>query len=239
MKAVILAAGEGKRLRKILGSKPKALLEIRSIPLIERVILSLTRKNILDIIVIIRKDAIELKNFLEKKSRDFSIKITIVQENTESGLFSFLTLEPFLNNGYFLLFTVDIIYKEQDFSLFIDFCRDNSNIDMIMAVTKFVLDEKPVFAQISNKNRIIGFGRKYVKDSDMVSAGMYYCSSQIYREKKEALSKNIKHLSDFFGWVVNKGYRVIGFTVSKVVDVDDEKDAKEAAKFLDFLDTNK
>lgn len=239
MKAAILAAGEGKRLRNILGERPKPLLEVCGVPLIERIILSLIKRDIRNLVVIIRKDATQLKEFLKKKERELAVKITVVQENTKSAMFSFFALEPFLKDEPFFLFTVDTIYKEQDLSLFVDFCRSNFDADMIIGVTQFILDEKPVFAQINEQHKVTGFGRKYVQSGKAVSAGMYYCSPRIYREKNEALKNNIKHSSDFFGWVVAKGYHVLGFPVSKVIDVDDENDLREAAKFLSCLDSNK
>lgn len=235
MKAAILSAGEGRRLRNILGGRPKALLEICGVPLIERVISSLIKNDIRDLVVIIRKDAIQLKEFLEKRKKKFAAEITIIQKNTKSGMFSFFALEPFLNDKPFLLFTVDVIYKEQDFSLFINFCRKKYDADMIIGVTQFILDEKPVFAHLDREYKVTGFGRKYIKSSKIISAGMYYCSPKIYREKNAALKNSIEHLSDFFGWVVARGYHVLGFPVSKVIDVDDENDLREAVKFLGYL----
>ena len=81
MKAAILSAGEGRRLRNILGGRPKALLEICGVPLIERVISSLIKNDIRDLVVIIRKDAIQLKEFLEKRKKKFAAEITIIQKN--------------------------------------------------------------------------------------------------------------------------------------------------------------
>jgi len=231
MKAAILAAGEGKRLRKILGGVPKPLLKICGKALIERLIFSLVKNNISDIVVIIRKDAVLLKNFLENL-RNKKINITLVERNTKSGMWSLFELEPFLSKENFFLFTADIVYKGGDLKNFIDFCRRNQNADLIIAVTPFILDEKPVFAKLDEKNRLIAVGRRYLKSGEFVTAGMMYCSPKIFKEREEALKNNIEHLSDFLGWIVKKGYYAIGFPISKVIDVDDERDVEEAKKFL-------
>jgi NDP-sugar pyrophosphorylase family protein len=229
MKAAILAAGKGTRLRKVIGEEPKALLRIRGVPLIERLIRILVKNDIRDLTVIIREDATTLKRYLEKIT---DAQITIVQKNTESAMFSFFALEPYLRCESFLLFTVDTVYREEDFSRFIDFCRKNSDADLLLTATSFVMDEKPVFVRFDEKNKISAVGRKYLHSGSLVLAGMYYCSPRIFQEMQNALKHDIKHLSDFFGWVVANGYDVRGIQVSKVIDVDDEDDVAEAERFL-------
>lgn len=231
MKAAILAAGKGTRLGSVLGEKPKALLEICGIPMIERLIKILVRNGVHDIVVIIRKDASALKLFLEKMMND--AKITIVQENTEGAMFSFRALQPYLEDTSFLLFTVDAIYKEIEFARFMDFCRRNPQVDLLLTATSFILDEKPVFIKFDQKGRVVAVGRKYLQEGRLVLAGMYQCSPNIFHEMNEAQAHGIAHLSDFLGWVVAKGYDVRGIQVSKVIDVDDPGDIEEAEKLLE------
>jgi MurNAc alpha-1-phosphate uridylyltransferase len=235
VKAVILAAGKGKRLKDVLGEEPKALLKICGIPMIERLIRVLVKSGVQDLVVIIRKDATNLRRFLEDRKNE--IKTTIVQENTESTMASFFALEPYLRKEPFLLLTVDTFYKEEDFSFFIDFCRKNPNADLLLSATSFILDEKPAYVQFGQKGRITAVGRKYLQSGRLVLAGMYYCSPKIYREMDNALRHSIEHLSDFFGWVVVSGYDVRGIEVSKVIDVDDEGDIKEAEELVESSKT--
>ncbi|MFZ0406063.1 MAG: sugar phosphate nucleotidyltransferase, partial [Nitrososphaeraceae archaeon] len=51
MKAVILAGGMGKRLRPLTDDRPKAMIEIQSVPIIERQIRWLSKLGIKEIIV--------------------------------------------------------------------------------------------------------------------------------------------------------------------------------------------
>jgi NDP-sugar pyrophosphorylase family protein len=229
MKAAILAAGKGERLRSITRGEPKALLKICGLPLIERILLSLVANKIKDVIVIMREDATLLEEYLKKRKNN--IKITIIKRNTKSAMWSFFELEPFLKEP-FLLFTVDIVYREDDFSRFIDFCRRNSKADLIIAVTSFVCDEKPVFVKFDERKRVVALGRRYLKSGDFVTAGMMYCNPRIFKEKEEALRNDIEHLSDFFGFIAEKKYNVLAVELSKVIDVDDEHDVKEAERFL-------
>ncbi|MHA1829319.1 MAG: NTP transferase domain-containing protein, partial [Candidatus Heimdallarchaeaceae archaeon] len=52
MKAVIIAAGQGSRLSKIRQSKPKPLVSLLGVPLIQRVILSAKKAGIDDFIIV-------------------------------------------------------------------------------------------------------------------------------------------------------------------------------------------
>jgi len=53
LQAVILAAGEGVRLRPLTQNKPKALIPVANKPIIEHTILSLLEAGIRDIIVVV------------------------------------------------------------------------------------------------------------------------------------------------------------------------------------------
>ena len=64
MKAIILAAGQGKRIPKVTKNKPKCLIKINKISLIERQISFLHKLNINDIIIV--KGFKKKKNFNKK-----------------------------------------------------------------------------------------------------------------------------------------------------------------------------
>ena len=53
MQAVILAAGEGKRVRPLTRGRPKALLPVANRPIIEYVIEALLKNGIRDIVVVV------------------------------------------------------------------------------------------------------------------------------------------------------------------------------------------
>lgn len=231
MIGAIVAAGQGTRLKSVLSGKPKALLEICGTPMIDRVISSFVRNGISRIAIVIRTDATAIMDHVERMK--FPVSIEFVQRDTKSGLFSFLSLEKVLRGEPFLLSTADVIYNEASVRDFMNFCRVNQDADMILTVTEFVMDEKPVYAQVNEKNYVTSFGRRFVGAGKFVSAGMYYCQPTIYREKEDALRNGIEHLSDYFGWIVAAGYKVLAFPVSKVIDVDDEEDIREAERFLE------
>ncbi len=80
MKAMIFAAGLGVRLRPLTDTKPKALVEINGVTLLELVINRLKKTGVNEIIINVHHFAGQIIDFLDKKQR-FNIRIEISHEN--------------------------------------------------------------------------------------------------------------------------------------------------------------
>ena len=75
MKAVILAAGEGKRLRPITSSRPKPLIPIAGKPLLEHTILGLKAAGIDEVLLIVGYKEQLIKDYFGNGIEKFNIKI--------------------------------------------------------------------------------------------------------------------------------------------------------------------
>lgn len=78
MRAMILAAGLGTRLKPWTLEHPKALVPVDGIPMLERVILKLKSQGFDEIVVNVHHFAGQITDFLD--SKDFGIKISISDE---------------------------------------------------------------------------------------------------------------------------------------------------------------
>jgi NDP-sugar pyrophosphorylase family protein len=116
MKAFILAAGLGTRLKPLTDYKPKALVEINGIPLIELIISRLIRFGFNQIIVNVHHFANDIINFLNEKN-NFGIEIVISNEkdlllDTGGGLkkagWFFDDEKPFLVHNVDILSNIDL-----------------------------------------------------------------------------------------------------------------------------------
>lgn len=116
MKAMIFAAGLGTRLQPLTNSKPKALVEIEGIALLEIVIKNIMRQGFDEIIINLHHFAHQIVDFIERK-KSFGIKITFSDEtgkllNTGGGLKKarhFLSgKEPFLVHNTDIISTIDL-----------------------------------------------------------------------------------------------------------------------------------
>ena len=84
MKAVILAAGEGMRLRPLTVSEPKVMIPVANRPILEYVIDSLVKNDVTDIVVVVgyRKERI-MSHF--EDGRKFGAKIEYVVQEKQLG----------------------------------------------------------------------------------------------------------------------------------------------------------
>lgn len=111
MKALILAAGLGTRLRPWTLSHPKALVPVGGVPMLERVIVRMREQGFSDITVNVHHFADQIIGFLS--SRDFGVTIHISDETDcllDTGG-AILKAAPFLaaDNRPFLVHNVDIL----------------------------------------------------------------------------------------------------------------------------------
>lgn len=111
MKAMIFAAGKGTRLKPLTDSKPKALVEINGVPMLEIVIHKLIKSGVQEIMINVHHMANQIIDFLNKKN-NFGIRIEISHEkdqllDTGGGLKKAAWF--FNGNNSFIVHNVDII----------------------------------------------------------------------------------------------------------------------------------
>jgi NDP-sugar pyrophosphorylase family protein len=151
MKAMIFAAGLGTRLQPLTIKKPKALIEIKGIPLLEIIITRLKKYGFNEIIINIHHFADQIENFLKSK-HNFDISITLSDErelllDTGGGLKKAASL--FGDCKAFLVHNVDVL---TDINL-----NELYNYHMLHGnlVTLSVRDRKTSRAFLINDHKII------------------------------------------------------------------------------------
>ncbi len=84
MKAVILAAGEGTRLRPFTNSEPKGMLPISNRPILEYVIKALAQNKIRDIVIVVGYHKERIMSYFED-GKDFDVKISYIVQKRRVG----------------------------------------------------------------------------------------------------------------------------------------------------------
>ena len=231
MKAGIIAAGEGSRLKAEGISLPKPLIVVDGMPLIERLLNSYVRCGITEVACIINEYSLQVKDFVEKKN--FGIPIQFHVETTPSSMHSVLALEPYLNQEKFLLSTVDSIFDDNDLKRFIRYAEDHPEKDGVLAITDFIDDEKPLYVQLNDDNNIIWFGKEgAVETPRWVTGGLYILSPKIFSEKQRVLAKGMERLRNFLGYLLEQGYKIDAFPFSRIIDIDHVSDIRTAENLL-------
>ena len=101
MKAIILAAGKGVRMRPLTYETPKSLIKIKGKPVIEHIFESLP-SDISEVIVVVKHLGDRIKEYLgdEFKGR----RVTFVEGSEKGTAYSFLAAKPHLAGEFLVLY---------------------------------------------------------------------------------------------------------------------------------------
>ena len=228
MKAGIIAAGEGSRLRNEGIGLPKPLVPVDGTPLIERLIRTFIRHGITEIACIVNEYSIDVKRFVEECR--FQAKISFVVKTTPSSMHSLFALAPMLRNERFLLSTVDAIFREEEFASYLRYATEHESADGVLAITDFIDDENPLYVQMDAGKRIRSFSKS--ESSEWITGGLYFFSPRIFDEMDAVLQNKIERLRNFLGHLLDHGYILEGFPFSKMIDIDHVRDIDTARKWI-------
>ncbi len=202
MQAVILAAGEGKRVRPLTRSRPKALIPVANRPIIEYVIDALLKNGIRDIIVVVGYRKEQVIRFLNQ----LEIPVEVVIQPKQLGTAHALQCAESKIKGDFLVLPGDNYIDPHSIAritgksnaMLVREHPNPSNFGVVMLQDGYVTEivEKPEHAQ-----------------SLMVSTGIYSLKKEIFSHIQG------NDLTEAIAAMIQKGIRVQG------IPADDWQDA--------------
>ena len=217
MRGGIIAAGEGSRLRQAGYTEPKPLVAIAGTRLIERVIGNFLAAGIGSLVIIFNEEGgRECECWVRSRFSDADIDIIV--KTTASSLESFLTIGGRIKEGPALISTVDAWCSPSDFIAFVEQAARQPSDAMVLAVTPFVADERPLWVDLDQSGRVKTLGDK---TGTMVTAGMYLVPEHV---RRLSVPRGLSRLRDFLSWLVTSGEPVFGIPIKTVVDVDRAED---------------
>lgn len=229
MNYAIIAAGEGSRLVQEGSVLPKPLIEIGGKPMITRLIDIFIKNNAKSISIIINEEMKEVYDFLSSLS--LNIPLNLVVKSTPSSMHSFFELRDFLRNGKFCLTTVDTIFRENEFTRYIQTFAENEKCDGMMAVTDFVDDEKPLYVGVDRDMLINGF-YDTAENCKYISGGVYGLTPKAIDTLEICMQSGHSRMRNFQRQLVSDKLILNAFPFAKIVDVDHVKDIEQAEQFL-------
>ena len=233
MKAGILGAGRGERLRTAANSKPLAKVQGRT--LIEHVLHSLGEAGANEVVILINQDSLAVRDHVSAATWPFPIRWIV--ETTESSMHSFLRLIETLaasgDNGPFLLSTVDTVSPASAYADFVAAAREHeTEADVTLALTTPGDDEKPLLVRTApNESRVLALGSA-AAPSDRATAGVYLVRASILAEAESARADGLDALRLFLARLLERGYRLDGIPMAETIDVDRPADLETAEAFL-------
>jgi NDP-sugar pyrophosphorylase family protein len=232
MRAGIIAAGDGSRLRAAGILTPKPLVKVGGMSLLERTLRALVENGIEEVALIVNEGMAEVVEVA--RGLDLPLRLSTVIRTTESSMHSLYHLKPYLSQDRFVLCTVDSIILPEEFSGFIRHVTSRPEIELLLSYTDFVDDEKPLRLAVGRNERVLGLGEE-AAGSPFVTAGLYGLSPRVFSTLEEAVQNKLQKLRNFLGLLVQRGLDCRGYRLSKAIDVDRPHDIKVAEDFLNHI----
>lgn len=230
MNYAIIAAGEGSRLAEEGVKLPKPLVKLNGKEMIRRLIDVFLANNAKSISIIVNEEMTQVQEYVNTLELD--IPLNIVVKSTPSSMHSFFELREYLRDGKFCLTTVDTIFKEDEFSKYIQAFIADDSADGMMAVTDYIDDEKPLYVEVDEKGMMI---KGFLDSSDnckYISGGIYGLTPKAIETLERCLASGQSRMRNFQRQLVADGLNLKAHSFAKIVDVDHAEDIAKAEAFL-------
>ncbi len=231
MNYAIIAAGEGSRLLKEGVTLPKPLVELNGVPLIDRLIHIFIQNNAESVSVIVNEQMTAVRKHIE--NLQLPLPLNLVVKSTPSSMHSFFELSRFLLSGKFCLTTVDTVFKENEFAVFIRSFEESKDEDGMMAVTDYMDDEKPLYVSVNENSGIIdGFLDASDGKVKYVSGGVYALTPKAIKTLDKCLDSGMSRMRNYQRQLITDGFKLKAYPFTKIIDVDHAEDVVKAEAFL-------
>jgi len=173
MQCVVLAAGEGKRMRPLTARRPKVMLPIANRPMMEHLVLAARDAGITDFIFVVGYFEREIRNHFRDGST-LGVNITYVTQRHQLGTADALRATAGMVNGQFLLLNGDMVLKRNDIE---ELCRMSAPCMGIHET-----DHPQDYGVVTVKeSRITGLEEKSEHPkSNLINAGAYLFNPDIF-----------------------------------------------------------
>ena len=200
MKAVILAAGEGRRLRPFTETMPKVMLPVANKPVLEYVIDAVKTSGINEIVLVVGYK----KEVIMDYFKDYEdINITYVIQEKQLGTAHALLQTKDLMDGDFLVLSGDNIIDHRGIEKLL---KEESKYSMLIKEhvhpSKYgvVVVEKNILKEIVEKPAEEG--------GKFISTGIFKFPDSIFEKVEEITSQGVYELTDVIQLVVDRGEKI-------------------------------
>ena len=180
MKAVILAAGEGKRMRPLTYERPKVMLPIAGKPIIEHLLEEVKEAGIDDFIFVVGYHDETIRTYFGKGER-WGINLEYVTQKTQLGTADALRRTEGLVEDNFLMLNGDVIVRAADI-------RNVITDDITLGVIE--VEQPEDYGVVATEGERITKIHEKMKEppSNLINAGVYLLNELIFK----ALSRTTK-----------------------------------------------
>ena len=210
MKAVILAAGEGNRMRPLTYTRPKVMLPIANRPILEHLLIEAGKAGVREFIFVVGYHDEQVRGYFGSGDR-WGVSINYCTQRKQLGTADALKMVEGLVDGNFLVINGDIIVTQKDISSLTS--RNDNTLSVIE-----VEDTRGLGLVELREGKVVHIYEKIEKPpSHMANAGLYLFTPDIF----DAISQTSKsprgeyEITDSLQLLIDQGgsisYQEIGY----------------------------
>ncbi len=227
MKAVVLAAGEGTRIRPLTYTKPKVMLPIANKPILEHLILELKKAGITDIVFVVGYRSEGVRGYFGDGS-NFGVRIEYVLQRKQLGTADALKSAVHLLSDDFIMLNGDNLVGSEDIKRLIDIEG--------MAIGVVRVENPQDFGVVEVENgRIKKIVEKPEKPpSNLINAGIYKFNSDIidFLEKTPLSKRGEYEITDTIQLAIDSGIEFKALELETWIDIGYPWDLLKANEFM-------
>ena len=215
MKAIILSAGEGRRLRSLTEKMPKCLIPVNGKPLLEYWLDHCQKASMDDVIINGFYLADQVRDYLRSVENRYAFKIRFVAEDklygtggTVKNQYELVKEEPFF------FFCHGDNFTDINLNDFIRFHQEKQSTLTVAVYETTVPKQCGIMEEIDESGRVLKFTEKPQNPkTNLASAALFLMSQQIIKEfpKQETIDFSKEILPKYQGEMF--AYRLPGFNV--------------------------
>jgi len=219
MKAVIIAAGEGKRLRPVTSSRPKPLIPIAGKPLLEHTILGLKNAGIKEILLVVGYKENLIKDYFGDGKENFGLKIEYVTQEDQLGTaHAFGYGKDFANDESILFMYGDLLVEPKVFQEIVQKFNENQIEGIILLMEVKNPEEFGIISLDSEGfvEKIIEKPSPKINVGNLANAGVFIFNTSIFQAIKQTTksTRGEYEFTDSMEILINqlKG-KIAGYTI--------------------------
>lgn len=238
MKYAIIAAGNGSRLHQEGIKAPKPLVKVNGERLIDRLFRIFCNNQATEIIVICNKQMTDVQEHLADVQQHGlngkEVPLRFIVKTTPSSMHSFYEISSLIGKESFVLTTVDTIFREDEFSVYIhEFQKEiEDGTQAFMGVTDYIDDEKPLYVSTDEAMNIIGFHDKNTGNCQYISGGIYGLTPETITTLNNCMERGESRMRNFQRALIANGRKTKAYAFTKVLDIDHATDIEKAEEYL-------
>lgn len=216
MKAVVLAAGEGVRLRPLTFTRPKHLIPIGGKPLLEHVLNALKDSGIHEVCVVVHYMADSIKGYFGDGAKVGLELNYVVQPSLRGTADAVSVAEPYVQGGFLLVYGDLLVTSEAVRRVIRAHESEKPSATMAVVPVENPGDYGVVSLEGSHVARIVEKPRPDRVPSNLANAGVYVFSTEIFDKIRETgLSKRGElEITDSLNLMIKEGLPVLAAHIS-------------------------